>query len=287
MNSFVTLAIVLSLAVARNPTPYELVGGMNPDYGSFIPSTPIVKKDESGQGYIDNYPHCGVYESQCLSGLLISKDYAWTFSGYEESVPSFLQLNVTYYMNRYCNSTRQLLHLSYTWFVTSITNNWQDWEVTGNNLFIKVLSDDVMNSLNCDKGVLVKKEIMSVQQLHCADVGSNGIMYSYNRHFNKSRILHLRFNTDVLITYSDDIVESLGVLKLLDVASTGTVLDSNVEYTRTQDFGCCKEDKVPVVVIVLICVAAVVVIGAVVAIIVVKSKKTKTLPKKTTVLCVC
>ncbi len=90
----------------------------------------------------------------------------------------------------------------------------------------------------------------------------------------------------MLITYSDDIVESLGVLKLLDVASTGTVLDSNVEYTRTQDFGCCKEDKVPVVVIVLICVAAVVVIGAVVAIIVVKSK-TKTLPKKTTVLCVC
>lgn len=66
-------------------------------------------------------------------------------------------------MNRSCNSTRQLLHLSYTWFVTSITNNWQDWEVTGNNLFIKVLSDDVMNSLNCDKGVLVKKEIMSVQ----------------------------------------------------------------------------------------------------------------------------
>ena len=91
----------------------------------------------------------------------------------------------------------------------------------------------------------------------------------------------------MLITYSDDIVESLGVLKLLDVASTGTVLDSNVKYTRTQDFGCCQEDKVPVVVIVLICVAAVVVIGAVVAIIVVKSKKTKNLPKKTTVLCVC
>ena len=53
----------------------------------------------------------------------------------------------------------------------------------------------------------------------------------------------------MLITYSDDIVESLGVLKLLDVASTGTVLDSNVEYTRTQDFGCCQEDKVPVVAI--------------------------------------
>ena len=64
MNSFVTLAIILSLAVARNPTPYELVGGMNPDYGSFIPSTPIVKKDESGQGYVDNYPRIRfLYES--------------------------------------------------------------------------------------------------------------------------------------------------------------------------------------------------------------------------------
>ena len=91
----------------------------------------------------------------------------------------------------------------------------------------------------------------------------------------------------MLITYSDDIVESLGVLKLLDIASTGTVLDNNVEYKRTQDFGCCQEDKAPVLLIVLICVAAVVVIGAVVAVIVVKSKKTKNLPKKTTVWCVC
>ena len=56
MNSFVTLAIILSIAVARNPAPYELVGGMNPEYGSFIPPAPIVKKDESGQGYVDNYP---------------------------------------------------------------------------------------------------------------------------------------------------------------------------------------------------------------------------------------
>ena len=56
MNFFIPFVVVLTVAVARHPTPYELVGGMNPDYGSFIPSTPIVKKDESGQGYVDNYP---------------------------------------------------------------------------------------------------------------------------------------------------------------------------------------------------------------------------------------
>lgn len=93
----------------------------------------------------------------------VAKKIAWTFSGYEESVPSFLQLNVTYHNNRFCNGTMQLLHLSYTWFVTSISNNWQDWEVAGNNLFIKVLSDDTANALRCDKGVVVKKEVMSVQ----------------------------------------------------------------------------------------------------------------------------
>lgn len=56
MNVFVPFAIILAMAAARNPTPYELVGGMNPDYGSFIPPTPLVQKDESGQGYVDNYP---------------------------------------------------------------------------------------------------------------------------------------------------------------------------------------------------------------------------------------
>ena len=117
---------------------------------------------------------CGVYESQCFSSIapvctcsfsmsLLAKKIVWTFSGYEESVPSFLQLNVTYHNNKSCNGTMQLLHLSYTWFVSSITNNWQDWEVTGNNIFIKVLSDDTANKLQCDKGVIVQKEVMSVQ----------------------------------------------------------------------------------------------------------------------------
>ena len=57
----------------------------------------------------------------------------------------------------------QYLHMSYTWYVISIDNNWQDWTVTGNNLFIKVLSNDVSNTLSCEKGVLVKNEIMSVR----------------------------------------------------------------------------------------------------------------------------
>ena len=92
----------------------------------------------------------------------LARKFAWTFSGYEESVPSFLQFNATYYSNRYCNSTTALFHLSYTWYVKSITNNWEDWEVTGNNLFIKVLSDGVANTLRCEKGVNVKHEVMSV-----------------------------------------------------------------------------------------------------------------------------
>ena len=57
----------------------------------------------------------------------------------------------------------QYLHMSYTWYVISIDNNWQDWTVAGNNLFIKVLSNDIGNTLSCEKGVLVKNEIMSVR----------------------------------------------------------------------------------------------------------------------------
>lgn len=53
--------------------------------------------------------------------------------------------------------------MSYTWYVISIENNWQDWTVNGNNLFIKVLSDDVANTLRCEKGVMVNHEVMSVQ----------------------------------------------------------------------------------------------------------------------------
>lgn len=94
--------------------------------------------------------------------FIVAKQFAWTFSGYEESVPSFLQFNATYYTNRYCNSTNVLLQLSYTWYVKSITNNWEDWEVTGNNLFIKILSDDIANTLRCENGVNVKNEVMSV-----------------------------------------------------------------------------------------------------------------------------
>ena len=60
--------------------------------------------------------------------FILAKKFVWTFSGYEESVP----------------------------------NNWEDWEVTGNNLFIKILSDDIANTLRCEKGVNVKNQVMSV-----------------------------------------------------------------------------------------------------------------------------
>ena len=64
-------------------------------------------------------------------------------------------------------------------------------------------------------------------------------------------------------------------------------MGENIEYKRTQDFGCCQEEKTNVTLIVVICVAAVVVIGAVVAVIVVMNKKKTNLPKKPTVSCVC
>ena len=78
----------------------------------------------------------------------------------------------------------------------------------------------------------------------------------------------------------------MAVITFVDMASGGNAMDETIEYKRTQDFGCCQENKTNVVLIVVICVAAVVVIGAVVAVIVVKKKKTN-LPKKATVLCVC
>lgn len=33
------------------------------------------------------------------------------------------------------------------------------------------------------------------REMHCVYAGKGGIMYNYQRHFNKSRLLHLRFNT--------------------------------------------------------------------------------------------
>ena len=90
-----------------------------------------------------------------------------------------------------------------------------------------------------------------------------------------------------MISYDEDIIPSLLVVSLVDTASGGNPMGENIEYKRTQDFGCCQEEKTNVTLIVVICVAAVVVIGAVVTVIVVMNKKKTNLPKKPTVSCVC
>ena len=116
------------------------------------------------------------------------------------------------------------------------------------------------------------------------DVGLNGIMINYNRHFNKTRLLHLRFNSDVLINFTPDVIPRLGVFGLLDTALNGGMVDEDIEYTRTQDFGCCEEEKSNAPLIIGLCVAAVVVVViVVVAVVVVRSRSKKTLPKKPTV----
>ena len=121
-------------------------------------------------------------------------------------------------------------------------------------------------------------------ELVCVDVGLNGIMINYNRHFNKTRLLHLRFNTDVLINFTPDVIPRLGIFGLLDTALNGGMVDQGIEYTRTQDFGCCQEEKNNLPLIIGLCVAAVVVVViVVVAIVVVRSRSKKTMPKKPTV----
>ena len=49
-----TLALILCfVCVTVNAlTPSEVVGGMNPSFGSFVPPTPVV----GGDGTVDNYP---------------------------------------------------------------------------------------------------------------------------------------------------------------------------------------------------------------------------------------
>ena len=62
------------------------------------------------------------------------------------------------------------------------------------------------------------------------------------------------------------------------------MVDEGIEYARTQDFGCCQEEKNNLPLIIGLCVAAVVVVViVVVAIVVVRSRSKKTMPKKPTV----
>ena len=117
----------------------------------------------------------------------------------------------------------------------------------------------------------------------CVDVGRNGIMFNYNNHFNKTRLLHLRFNTDVVINFSPDVIPPYGVFGALEAALNGGQVDTDIQYTRTKDFGCCQEEKANVPLIVGICVGAVAVVAVVaVAVVMVHNRGKKTLPKKPT-----
>lgn len=123
------------------------------------------------------------------------------------------------------------------------------------------------------------------RNLVCVDVGRNGIMFNYNNHFNKTRLLHLRFNTDVVINFSPDVIPPFGIFGALQAALNGGQVDPEIQYTRTKDFGCCQEEKSNTPLIVGICVGAVVVVAAVVVVVVVvvvHNRGKKTLPKKPT-----
>ena len=82
MNSLVALAVLFSIATARNPYPYELVGGLNPDYGTYIPPTPVVKVDEEGQGSVDNYPRtCDAFPSWRRLRCVRKPVLLWPYGG--------------------------------------------------------------------------------------------------------------------------------------------------------------------------------------------------------------
>ena len=56
MKQLLILLCVFCSVIARNPRPWELLGGMNPDFEDFIPPTPIVSEGNSGESAVDNYP---------------------------------------------------------------------------------------------------------------------------------------------------------------------------------------------------------------------------------------
>lgn len=129
-----------------------------------------------------------------------------------------------------------------------------------------------------------------ISDLVCVDIGRNGIMFNYERHFNKTKILHLRFNNgrlllslfiiDVLITFSGDYIPPLGVLGALDAAFNGGAVEPNLQYKRTEDFGCCQEESTNTALIIGIVIGSVVIIAAVVITLVVVFKPSKKqLPK--------
>lgn len=124
---------------------------------------------------------------------------------------------------------------------------------------------------------------MISRRFACFDVGLNGIMFNYNSHFNKTRLIHLRFNTDVLITKSSDFIPPLGVLGVLDSVFNGGAVESNIEYKRVEDFGCCQEDSnLPLIIGICVCAVVVIVIVVVATVLFVRKNKTSDKSKKAT-----
>ena len=56
MRSVIVLFYIFSFATAVLQRPSDYFGGLNPDFGDFIPATPIVRVNESSEAYIENYP---------------------------------------------------------------------------------------------------------------------------------------------------------------------------------------------------------------------------------------
>lgn len=82
MNTLLLVAAIIS-TVSASVKPVDIVGGMNPNFQGFVPGAPVVNPNDGSNAYVDNYPRkraffssfldCGVYESQCVEGLLVCK----------------------------------------------------------------------------------------------------------------------------------------------------------------------------------------------------------------------
>lgn len=94
MKFSIVFVLLVSAIASAGPQPHELVGGMNPEFGNFIPPTPIVQTSGTGDASVDNYPRmsfrfrfivdCGVYESKCYDRLVACKVLVLFFMCSEE-----------------------------------------------------------------------------------------------------------------------------------------------------------------------------------------------------------
>ena len=84
MKTLLLVAIIIS-TVSASVKPVDIIGGMNPSFEGFVPGAPVVNPNDGSNAYVDNYPRkracfslfldCGVYESQCVGGLLVCKQW--------------------------------------------------------------------------------------------------------------------------------------------------------------------------------------------------------------------